>query len=59
MKLIYSVKEIFSEYLKSGENFVIPAYQRGYKWKTTDIEQLLNDINRFQTLSPHGFRFSR
>lgn len=49
MKLIYSVKEIFSEYLKSGEYFVIPAYQRGYKWKTTDIEQLLNDINRFQT----------
>lgn len=48
MELIYSVKELFSKYLKNGEHFIIPAYQRGYKWKATDIEQLLNDINRFQ-----------
>lgn len=51
MELIYSVKDVFGNYLKGNEKFVIPAYQRGYKWKTKDIEQLLNDINAFQT---HG-----
>ena len=50
-ELIYSVEEIFSEFLGMGKRFVIPAYQRGYKWKKKDIEQLLNDINSFQT---HG-----
>lgn len=51
MELIYSVKEIFSKYLNGNEKFIIPAYQRGYKWKTQDIKQLLCDINAFQT---HG-----
>ena len=51
MDLIYSVEDIFSKYLPSGKHFVIPSYQRGYKWKTKDIEQLLNDIDSFQT---HG-----
>lgn len=51
MGLIYSVKDLFANYLKGAEKFVIPAYQRGYKWKIKDIEQLLNDINAFQT---HG-----
>ena len=32
--LIYSVKEIFSDYLKKNNStcFNIPEYQRGYKW---------------------------
>ena len=51
MELIYSVEDIFSKYLPSGKHFVIPSYQRGYKWKRNDIEQLLNDIDSFQT---HG-----
>lgn len=49
MELIYSVEDIFSKFLPSGKHFVIPSYQRGYKWKTKDIEQLLNDIDSFQT----------
>ena len=48
MELIYSVNDIFAKYLVGNEKFTIPAYQRGYKWKTKDIEQLLNDINAFQ-----------
>lgn len=48
-ELIYSVEEVFSEYLGMGKRLVIPAYQRGYKWKKEDIEQLLNDIDSFQT----------
>jgi len=51
MELIYSVKDLFANYLKGDEKFLIPAYQRGYKWRIKDIEQLLNDINAFQT---HG-----
>lgn len=49
MELIYSVNDIFTKYLVGNDKFTIPAYQRGYKWKTNDIEQLLNDINAFQT----------
>lgn len=49
MELIYSVKNLFSIYLHGSEKFIIPAYQRGYKWKSKDIEQLLNDINAFHT----------
>lgn len=47
-KLIYSVSEIFSqEILESGKQFIIPAYQRGYKWKPESVTRLLDDVNRF------------
>ncbi|MGN1197432.1 MAG: DUF262 domain-containing protein, partial [Acetatifactor sp.] len=51
MELIFSVKKLFAEYLKSGEHFTIPAYQRGYKWKITDIEQLLDDIDDYSGIN--------
>lgn len=50
-KLIYSVKEIFENYLPDGQQFIIPPYQRGYKWSETGITQLLDDVNAFDT---HG-----
>lgn len=28
----------------SGKKFVVPNYQRGYKWRKTDVEHLINDI---------------
>ncbi|ARN57012.1 DUF262 domain-containing protein [Sedimentisphaera salicampi] len=31
-----------------GEEFFIPAYQRGYRWKKRQIENLLDDIWEFQ-----------
>lgn len=47
-QLIYSVKEIFTNYLKDEYKFYnIPEYQRGYKWTSQQIEQLLDDINLF------------
>jgi uncharacterized protein with ParB-like and HNH nuclease domain len=51
-KLIYSVKEVFTDYL-SGEYkyYNIPEYQRGYKWNAQQIEQLLDDIDNFK---PNG-----
>lgn len=50
-KLVYSVKEIFQEFLSSSESrkFNIPDYQRGYKWDNKQITDLLNDINKFET----------
>lgn len=45
-KLIYSVKELFREFLK-GRRFNIPEYQRGYKWTEDNINALLNDLNQF------------
>lgn len=44
MDLIYSVKSLMENYLHQGEQFIIPSYQRGYKWNKHDIEQLLNDV---------------
>lgn len=30
-----------------GESFYIPSYQRGYRWNTQQVEDLLNDIWQF------------
>lgn len=47
-QLIYSVKELFTSYLSGQYKYYnVPEYQRGYKWTTQQVEQLLNDINRF------------
>jgi len=45
--LIHSTKEIFTKYL-NGRTYKIPEYQRGYKWSYKQIEQLLNDISKFE-----------
>lgn len=31
----------------SGKNFFIPDYQRGYRWGSRQVEQLLDDLNDF------------
>ncbi|MCK9321569.1 MAG: DUF262 domain-containing protein [Bacteroidales bacterium] len=49
-KLIYSVKDIFTIYLDGEYKYYnIPEYQRGYKWNAIKIEQLLNDIDKFNS----------
>ena len=30
-----------------GKQFLIPNYQRGYKWEKEQVEDLLNDIEEF------------
>lgn len=35
-----------------GENFYIPAYQRGYRWGAIQVKELLDDIWEFS--QPHG-----
>ena len=46
-ELIYNIERIFGDYLSDGQVYNIPEYQRGYKWNSQQIEQLLNDINDF------------
>lgn len=48
-ELIYSVDQVFGSYLKAGQKYNIPEYQRGYKWSSQQINQLLDDINGFNT----------
>ena len=49
-ELIYSVRKIFSEYLKSVscKYYNIPEYQRGFKWDKENVTQLLNDLKSFR-----------
>lgn len=46
-QLLYSTKEVFENYLR-GRTYKVPEYQRGYKWSTKQINQLLQDISSFE-----------
>lgn len=37
----------------SGCNFYIPSYQRGYKWRSKDVEYLIEDLNDYQGFKPY------
>ena len=39
----------------NGEKFYIKNYQRGYRWTKTEIEELLNDINKIDVSSEKGY----
>ena len=41
--LLYPIKKIFDE-----KKYIIPAYQRGYKWEAKDVTRLLDDIAAFE-----------
>jgi len=32
-----------------GNSFLIPAYQRGYRWTKQQVEELLDDVLAFQS----------
>lgn len=53
-ELIYSVKEVFSDFLRKELTgyYNIPEYQRGYKWNEANIVALLNDIEKFRQDQP-------
>lgn len=44
-KLDVSAKKINIDQLLNSENLHIPEYQRPYRWTTSNVEQLLKDIN--------------
>ena len=45
--LLYSIENIFGSYL-GDKKYIIPAYQRGYKWEAKDVTRLLDDIAAFE-----------
>ena len=57
--LIYSVKELFSDYLKDNGSsyFNIPEYQRGYKWTRDDASTLLDDLEKFEVANKDNNSF--
>lgn len=48
-----SIKDFEEEELQ----FYIPSYQRGYRWKTKQVCQLIDDINSFQPTESNPFYF--
>ena len=34
-------------------HFLIPSYQRGYKWRPRDVEYLLNDLLEYKDEKPY------
>lgn len=53
-KLLFSTREVFTEYLLNNEMsyFNVPEYQRGYKWNAEDVKTLLNDLKTFEKSNP-------
>ncbi len=47
-KNIKSIQQLIEELIEEKSNFLIDDYQRGYKWSTTEVTQLLNDIHEFE-----------
>ena len=47
--LIYNTQYLFHDYLKAQycDFFNIPEYQRGYKWTSNNVIQLLDDLKNF------------
>ena len=45
--LIYNTQYLFQHFLKERncEYFNIPEYQRGYKWTSNNVIQLLDDLD--------------
>jgi len=40
-----------------GMNFYIPDYQRGYRWTSQQVKDLLNDIKDFKLNNPKQYQF--
>lgn len=51
-----SLKSI-EDFKKEGINFYIPSYQRGYRWKTKQVSQLIEDIDSFIPTEKNPFYF--
>ena len=37
----------------AGMRFVVPSYQRGYRWEKTQVQELLDDLYSFNSLDPN------
>ena len=46
--LLKSVRTVFSEAINNGKHFIVPSYQRGYKWNRENVFKLLDDLKSFE-----------
>ncbi len=46
--LIKSVSVVFSEAIREKKQYIIPSYQRGYKWNRSNVCKLLDDLKNFE-----------
>ena len=46
--LIKSVKKVFSEAIRQDKQYVVPPYQRGFKWNSDNVCKLLDDLKSFE-----------
>ncbi len=56
-ELIYSVREIFEHERFKNKVYLIPDYQRGYKWTPENVRLLLKDINEFEPANEDQFYY--
>lgn len=57
-ELLKSVRTVFSEAIENGKQYVVPSYQRGYKWNRDNVFKLLDDLKSFEKSNlerPHSF----
>lgn len=48
---------IANKSMPQGMNFFVPNYQRGYRWKESQVQQLLNDLREFEYEKGNESRF--
>lgn len=46
--LLKSVRTVFTEAINNGKHFIVPSYQRGYKWNRENVLKLLDDLKSFE-----------
>ena len=42
-----SIYELIKEQELTGREFLVPSYQRGYRWQQVNVSDLLNDLWEF------------
>ena len=42
-----SIYQLIKEQEQTGKKFLVPSYQRGYRWQQVNVSDLLNDLCEF------------
>ena len=47
MKNDRTIHDLIIEQNNENKSFLVPSYQRGYRWQRVNVSDLLNDLNEF------------
>ncbi len=47
MKNEKSIQQLIEEQETDNKKFLVPSYQRGYRWQRVNVSDLLNDLSEF------------